>query len=310
MPKDLGKPLEVDLPPTHGGLGAEYGLRIMSRYQQNERRLHSHNFSELVIIVSGSGRHVTDDGESYPLLPGDAFIIAPGEVHGYDELDALVLTNLCYDDGKISFADEDLRAMPGYHALFILEPQYRGSHGFKSRLRLNPEELAHVLELTDAVDDELERRDPGYRFMALTYFQHIVCYLSRCYGRAGNDEPHILHRLSEVISHLERNYTERLTLKDLTSVAHMSVSTLTRSFHRVFSLSPIDYLIRLRVSKAAELLRMDDSSVTDIAFEVGFTDSNYFSRQFRRIMGVSPSNYRSNIRDDDMIRPLPASQRS
>jgi len=57
--------------------------------------------------------------------------------------------------------------------------------------------------------------------------------------------------------------------------------------------SPIAHLIQLRVNRAATLLRQTGDSVTDIAFRVGFSDSNYFTRQFRRIMGRSPRAYRN-----------------
>jgi len=72
-----------------------------------------------------------------------------------------------------------------------------------------------------------------------------------------------------------------------------------RSFLRVFKkamgLSPIAYLIRVRVSRAAELLQNDEMSITDVAFELNYEDSSYFTRQFQEIMGMTPRDFRNNL---------------
>jgi AraC family L-rhamnose operon transcriptional activator RhaR/AraC family L-rhamnose operon regulatory protein RhaS len=56
--------------------------------------------------------------------------------------------------------------------------------------------------------------------------------------------------------------------------------------------SPIANLVQLRVNRAAALLRQTNQSVTEIAFQVGFHDSNYFTRQFHKLLGVTPRQYR------------------
>ena len=79
---------------------------------------------------------------------------------------------------------------------------------------------------------------------------------------------------------------------DLISLTGLSASTLNRAFRRAVGLPPLAYHRRLRMRRAADLLRTTDLSVTDIADRTGFDDANYFARQFRRVMGSSPSAYR------------------
>jgi transcriptional regulator GlxA family with amidase domain len=67
---------------------------------------------------------------------------------------------------------------------------------------------------------------------------------------------------------------------------------LFRIFRQIMGRSPIDYLIRLRIHKAAQLLRREPMRVKEVSAAVGFTDSNYFTRQFRNVMGASPREYR------------------
>jgi AraC-like DNA-binding protein len=73
----------------------------------------------------------------------------------------------------------------------------------------------------------------------------------------------------------------------------MSKRSFLRAFQAATGKSPIAYLIQLRINRAASLLRRGDDSITDIAFLVGFRDSNYFTRQFRKVFGTSPRAYRN-----------------
>ena len=104
-----------------------------------------------------------------------------------------------------------------------------------------------------------------------------------------------LLRLGEVLSYIDRHYSEPITIPQLLRVAHMSQSTLMRTFQRVFQHAPIDYLIRVRIQKARELLADQEQRITDIALACGFNDSNYFTRQFRRVSGQSPRDYRRSL---------------
>ena len=84
-----------------------------------------------------------------------------------------------------------------------------------------------------------------------------------------------------------------LTLSELSAYAGMSTNHFMRSFKNNFEVSPIVYLIQIRIQRACELMRHTLKSITDIAFETGFEDSNYFSRAFKKRMGISPREFRN-----------------
>src|SRR5438105_2291615 len=85
---------------------------------------HSHEFSELVVILEGVGIHI-DGNEAYPLTAGDVFVLNGNAVHGFRDAQGLQLCNIMYDPEDLLLAHGDLRRLPGYHALFSLEPFYR-----------------------------------------------------------------------------------------------------------------------------------------------------------------------------------------
>jgi transcriptional regulator GlxA family with amidase domain len=84
----------------------------------------------------------------------------------------------------------------------------------------------------------------------------------------------------------------------------MSVRQFERRFQQTFRMNPRTYVIRMRVAAAAELLLATRRRATDIAMEVGFYDHSDFSRQFRRFMGVSPTDYRRQRHPVDCARPI------
>lgn len=268
-----------------------FPIAVERRDPQEPFGLHAHEFAEIVIITSGRGEHVTGK-ESYPLSAGDAFVIGGSRQHDYHSMERLCLVNLLFQPDKLNLRTWDLRTLPGYHALFTLEPAWRKRHQFRSRLHLAPKELSLVLELVDELDEELKSRASGFKFMATAAFMRIVCYLARCYGRTRNPDSRALMRIAEAIAHLETNFDKPVQLEEMARIAQMSRRSFMRAFQAAMGSSPVAHLIFLRLNRAASLLRHSEESITDIAFRVGFNDSNYFTRQFGKIFGVSPRRYR------------------
>ena len=81
--------------------------------------------------------------------------------HDYHSMERLCLVNVLFQPEKLDLRDYDLRALPGYHALFILEPAWRRRHRFNSRLRLTPQELTVLLGDVDNLEAELRTRADG-----------------------------------------------------------------------------------------------------------------------------------------------------
>ncbi|BET67528.1 AraC family transcriptional regulator [Opitutales bacterium ASA1] len=98
--------------------------------------------------------------------------------------------------------------------------------------------------------------------------------------------------LAPSADYLKTHYADRLDIEKLASLSGMSVRQFERRFNQTFRMNPRTYLVRVRVAIGAELLRTTSRRTTEIALEVGFYDHSDFSRQFRRVMGVSPTDYR------------------
>jgi transcriptional regulator GlxA family with amidase domain len=142
------------------------------------------------------------------------------------------------------------------------------------------------------MEGELQRRGPGFGFLTTALFMQLVGFLSRCYSHASDPDSRHLLKIAQAIAHLESSTEETVSLEELANIAGMSKRSLVRAFHDATGVPPIAYLIQLRINRAAALLRTSTDSITEIAFQVGFGDSNYFSRQFRKQMSITPRQYR------------------
>jgi AraC-like DNA-binding protein/response regulator of citrate/malate metabolism len=91
---------------------------------------------------------------------------------------------------------------------------------------------------------------------------------------------------------VHEHFGREITQEDIASAIGVSGRHLTRCFKDELDLSPMTYLRRYRIQQARTMLEIEDSTVSEIAFAVGFSNSSHFGRVFRREVGVSPSIYR------------------
>ena len=272
-------------------LSPEEPLMVIRRRPQIPYPLHTHSFAELVIIIAGTGYHRVA-GSLIPIAAGDVFVILGDRVHGYEGLSDLHLVNLMFDPSMLELPLRDLNRLPGFHALFTLEPRWRGEGEVANHLRLDSGRLDKAMGLVESIENELKAKEDGFRFMAGIYFLRLVGELSRWSSGASHPGARRLTRIGAALGYLEHHLDEPITLDELTGLTGLSASTLNRAFRRAVDLPPLAYHLRLRLRRAGDFLRGTDLSVTEIAGRCGFDDANYFARQFRNAMGVSPSGYR------------------
>ncbi|VGO11730.1 hypothetical protein PDESU_00276 [Pontiella desulfatans] len=148
-----------------------------------------------------------------------------------------------YNPEQIALPENELRRMPGYCAMFMLEPAYRKQHRFASRLHLKRMQLAHVEAICDEMERESTEKTPGHEIVLRAKLLDLMAYLSRTYMQGESTETQALQRVGEVIG-------------------------------------------------AMEMLLKTDRTITKIAFAVGFNDSNYFTRQFKKVAGLPPRQFR------------------
>lgn len=108
--------------------------------------------------------------------------------------------------------------------------------------------------------------------------------------------PHEYAALTHIVNRISRRLSEKITVRELAEESHFSISTLERYFHSHFGLSPNEFLLKIKVNRAAQLLSNSTLNISEIAAECGYDNVSSFSRAFRREIGETPGTYRKRHR--------------
>jgi AraC-like DNA-binding protein len=117
--------------------------------------------------------------------------------------------------------------------------------------------------------------------------------VTRKLGKA-NPRLHPFNRMMPALDIICQEYSSNIDLNTLARECHLSPSQFRRTFRKLFGRSPLQFILNVRLQAAADLLTDSSLSVTEIALECGFNEPNYFTRQFRQHIGISPSEYRKH----------------
>ncbi|SET20997.1 helix-turn-helix domain-containing protein [Paenibacillus sp. NFR01] len=257
-----------------------------------DMELHQHvDFSELVIVLNGHATHVVNNEESF-IKKGNVFVLGGGTPHAYKAPHDFKICNIMYRPQMLNSAGPDLRTLNGYQALFVLEPFYRSIHSYKSKVNISIASLEYVSQLVAGMIEEYETKLHGYQTLLASRFMELVVYLSRQYDHQDSEVDSSMLHLANAVSYIEDHYLEQVSLEEIAADSDISVRHLNRIFQAYYLTTPIAYLQRLRLERACTLLKQTNRSVTEIAYECGFSDSNYLARLFKKTYGMSPKSYR------------------
>ncbi|HXG48219.1 MAG TPA: helix-turn-helix domain-containing protein [Methylomirabilota bacterium] len=139
----------------------------------------------------------------------------------------------------------------------------------------------------------LSRREHESMIRLLAIFaQHLAIISNQIMVQNANAEPPVITRAKEYIA---AHQTEDLSLGQVAKAVNTSTFYFCKMFKKVTGINFTDYLSRLRIEKAKNLLLNPNLRVSEIAFEVGFQSLTHFNRVFKRILGESPTRYRSRL---------------
>lgn len=217
---------------------------------------HTHDHSYLTIILSGVVRE-TFVRRTEDLTPGDVQLMIAGERHSNRYL---VPTRCLHME-----VDHILHEVPAVAPGPRRDPLTANYASIIRREASTPDDLAPV-----AIE--------GLLFALLTRF-----------SRDSEAPPPWLHRVTDV---LRSEYTSTPRLRDLASIAGVHRAHLCREFHRHMNRTIGSYVRELRVESACELLRTTKDTIANVALRCGFVDQSHFTNAFRRVMRMTPGQFR------------------
>ena len=130
--------------------------------------------------------------------------------------------------------------------------------------------------------------------VANIHFLHFISSL--VYQSEINSSSYTKDAVTKSINYMKKNIEYPLTIKQLANKHNLSVSRYSELFNKKTGYSPIKYFIQLKIQKSCQYLYFTDLNLKEISTKVGFEDPFYFSRTFKKLMGVSPSKYKKTFK--------------
>jgi two component transcriptional regulator, AraC family len=108
--------------------------------------------------------------------------------------------------------------------------------------------------------------------------------------------------ISDAIDYINRNFNRNIDLESVSEYIHLNPQYFSRYFKSHIGMTFIDYITKLRIKRAKELLIKTDKSIKEISLEIGYTDAAYFSKVFSKHEGISPYKYRIDNKKTTITR--------
>ncbi len=251
--------------------------------------LHYHNHIEICYVKRGTGSYLID-GNDYSFQAGDIFIINDNEVHlAYNDKDvimqvALFKPTLLWNGAGYTFEMDSLQT--------IREIRKRLNH------KITPSNKHYdlLVDIIKEIFTENDHKEEGYKLVVKAALMKLTATLRRCFSfEHSNEESSKVknyYLLLPVFEYIKENYDKKITLEELAFVANMGTSNFSLVFKKSVGATPIEYLNKVRIARATQLLLQTDNKIIDIAADCGFFSLPHFINCFKKFTGKLPKDFR------------------
>ncbi len=259
-----------------------------------------HDYLEIGYIVEGKG-FLNINNKKCPINKDDIIIIGNHELHTWTKLKNEGFTILV-----IFFLPEFIYKAGGSEIdLDYLKPFFLRNESFSNIIHSTKINYKNIQDYIDKIHYLLKGNNSNYRINVKTYLINILWTISN-YFESDNLQPteeyskkiEDINKLKEVIAFIQTEYHNNITLEEISKKANFSPCYFCKFFKKVVGCTFTKYLLNIRIDKAKELLLTENISITAIAYRVGFENLSYFFRKFRELTGLSPKEFRYEIKNN------------
>lgn len=264
--------------------------RVVIRWDdQEDIQLHDHHFFELVYITNGSTEHILN-GHHQSLREGQYCMIDYGSEHAYNKSKDLRLINCLFLPEVI---DATLKGCESFEELIhqCLLRYYRLYKGQSFSNRIFDDENRRIYGLLQDMLREYEEKKVGYTDIIRNNLLEILLITMR---KIMDTEAVVIEHtmVTDIIDYIQKNYTISSPITQFSKEKHYSLPYISRKFKEEMGITPRQYVQKIRIEKSCVFLAGSTLNITEIAENVGYKDIKSFNQLFRKMTGMSPSEFR------------------
>ena len=273
--------------------GFEAHYQISETFEVTQ--FHCHDYYEFYIHLHG-GEYMGVDNRLFLLKPNQVFILPPFCMHGL----SCTKEMKNYERSYLNLSPEVMRVLScGQIDLdqFFRSHTSDGVCTYQLTDRDAEQYVTWIRRILHNQENHTDEGDAIHRFENYTLLMNIVNLLCQTMRRTAPVEGEAFGNniIQEILDYINNHYTQPIRMENLARSFGVSVSWLSHEFARFTNRSVYDYVLYRRVMLARQQM-LGDASLNDIAYQCGFNDYSNFLRSFTRIVGMSPSQYRKDLR--------------
>lgn len=226
--------------------------------------------------LKGEGEIVIDN-QVIRLTPGHAFFVNIPSNHTY-------------------YLPSDSEEWEFIHITLYGEEVWRSYHEIVKEhgniLRL--EDTAYPNQLIFKLFDKAVHEEIKDAFESSSFAYTFIMELKRYLLHSTQSSNTIPESISNAVRYMQHHYSNPIILDDIVEASGLSKYHFSRLFQSIMQTSPMNFLTKIRLNKAIELMKDQDLTIEEIALRVGYSNGNYFTKVFKSIIGMSPGKYRNS----------------
>ena len=255
---------------------------------------HRHLPFEIVLFKSGNGLYSTKSG-THDIKADDVFVFASNEQHCITDVldgEAFAFMNIHFEPRYVWGSSNNGLSNEAMNMCFS------HSKSFCNRLPRNNPYTDRIRRLMLEIEQEIEHKEPEYALMVHNKVYEIMVILARHldYGTGKTvtaEEYRHIKAIRSSIDYINRHLTDELTLNELAKKADFSPNYFSYIFKKTAGVSLWDYITSKRVEMAMAMLsESTERNMLDIAIDCGFNNTANFNKMFRKVTGLTPSQFR------------------
>ncbi len=258
-------------------------------------RLHAVDHDAIHLVGKGGAR-LEKAGVIRPIVKGDLFIQGEGCSLSFHDVRGLEILSVVIHSKGFSTLAPSIPEWTGLPVLFKrLFASFREEG--EGSIHLGIDAQLAIEGLIERMIKERNERLEGWMCITASLLSEIIVSVCRKRFHQPLMDTEASTQVANAIAYMEAHFSERISLTEIARHACISERHLFRLFKESNGISPYDYLLSIRMNHACELLTQGRLPIMDIAIRCGYEDSNHFSRQFQRHMGLSPSLYKEKQKE-------------